>query len=142
MGYRSSELLAQPYFLPETMRNWRRSVAQRIVEVMDFAHFGVKGVYLIGSAERETDGVGSDIDLIVHVKNGPEQQAQLQQWFSGWNGALCHMYALLSGYQTDILLDVHYVGPEEIRTNSSFATRMCSVYEPPELLWADSDNGG
>ena len=124
------------YNLFEDTLSWRRYIAGKLAEEMDYALFGVKDIYLIGSVESGETGIGSDIDLIIYTQNTREQNQLLQVWLDAWNKSLCHFNYLLTGLKTECMLDVHLVDDHDIIKNTSFAARIFSVYEPVELLRA------
>ncbi len=114
---------------------WRKYMANQIAMEMDFAAFGVKGVYLFGSTDEETAGMGSDIDLLIHVVGDEAQRAALTQWLEGWSLALAKTNYLRTGCTTDGgLLDVHLVSEEDIRRRDSFALKIHSVMDPATPL--------
>jgi len=47
---------------------WRYEFVNIIAEKMDMERFGVKALYLIGSAKNATAGPASDIDLLIHFE--------------------------------------------------------------------------
>lgn len=120
--------------LCQNTTDWRRYIARELAQSLDADRFGVKGIYLFGSTESGNTGIGSDIDLIIHVDSSPTQRALLLQWLDGWNEALCRFNYLLTGFQTVRMLDVHLVDQTDINRRSSFATRLFSPYEPVEAL--------
>lgn len=113
---------------------WRKYMATGLANEMDFEIFGVKGVYLFGSTDTESAGVGSDIDLIIHVNNTEEQMTLLEQWLDGWSKALARINYLRTGYAAESLLDLHYVTDEDIKNQGIFATRIHSITDPATPL--------
>ncbi len=114
---------------------WRKYMANQIAEEMDFDQFGVKGVYLFGSTDEETAGIGSDIDLLVHVEGNDSQMAALSKWLEGWSLALAKINYLRTGSSSrGGLLDVHFITDEDIKKQDSFAIKIHSVVDPATPL--------
>ncbi len=113
---------------------WRLRFAERIAASLDPARFGVKAMYVIGSAKNATSGPASDIDLIVHVRGTAEQQSALEGWLEGWSLALSEMNWLRTGYRTEGLLDVHYVTDEDFAKGSSYAVKVGAVTDAAREL--------
>jgi hypothetical protein len=113
---------------------WRFRMATRIASLLDAQRYGVVALYLFGSTKNATAGPGSDIDLLVHFRGGPEQREELRLWFAGWGQALAEMNFLRTGYRTDSLLEVHFVGDDEIDRHGSFATRIDAITDPARPL--------
>lgn len=113
---------------------WRRHMAERIAAQVDPQRFGVAAVYLCGSTESGAAGGGSDIDLIIHVHNTPEQQRELERWLEGWGRCLSEMNFLRTGYRTENLLDVHYVSDDDIARQSSFAAKINAITDAARPL--------
>ncbi|MEA1959922.1 MAG: PEP/pyruvate-binding domain-containing protein [Bacillota bacterium] len=109
---------------------WRYYMAECIADRLDMKHFGVKGIYVIGSTNNGTAGPGSDIDLLIHFTGGPQQREDLLQWLAGWSQCLAEMNYLKTGYATDGLLDLHLVTDEDIARKSSFAIKIGSITDP------------
>jgi hypothetical protein len=49
---------------------------------------------------------------------------------SGWSSALSEMNYLKTGYQSEGLLDIHYVTDRDIENGDSYAIKISSVYDP------------
>lgn len=113
---------------------WRQYMAQKIADCMDMECFGVKGVYLFGSTNTGATGIGSDIDLLIHVDGSDKQRENLKQWLDGWSHALARINFLQTGYDTDNLLDVHFVTDKDIESGDSFAIKIYSATDPASLL--------
>lgn len=114
--------------------HWRKYMANELASEMDFERYGVKGIYLFGSTDTETAGMGSDIDLIIHINGSAEQTKDLTQWLNGWSKALAKINYLRTGYMAQELLDVHYVTDEDIENKQSYAERIHSITEPVTAL--------
>lgn len=106
---------------------WRMRFAERIGACLDPARFGVKALYVIGSAKNGTSGPGSDIDLLVHLDGTPDQRRALAEWFEGWSLSLAEMNYLRTGYRSDGLLDVHYLTDEDFARRSSWALKVGAI---------------
>lgn len=114
---------------------WRHYMAQKIAEGMDMERFGVKGVYLFGSTDTGSTGIGSDIDLLVHVEDANDKvMAPFRQWLDGWSRALARINFLQTGFDAETLLDVHIITDEDIRAGNSYAIKINSPTDPATLL--------
>lgn len=113
---------------------WRLRSVQRLSQALDRERFGVVAVYVFGSTKNATAGPGSDIDVIVHVRNGVEQQRALEHWMEGWSLSLGEMNFLRTGYNVGPLLDVHYVTDEDIKQRSSYAIKIGAVTDAAREL--------
>lgn len=114
---------------------WRHYMAKQIANALDMAAFNVKGIYLFGSTNSGEAGMGSDIDLLIHVgSQSADQKLRLESWLDGWSQALASMNYLQTGYSIERLLDVHFVTDENIRKGDSFAIKINSFVDPPETL--------
>jgi len=99
---------------PEHWR-WRQRFAERIAAAIDPARFGVRSVYLFGSTELGSAGVGSDIDLIVVSGGDARQENDLRIWLEGWSLCLAEISFQLYGLPSTGLLDVRFLDPEEAK---------------------------
>ncbi|OGF25357.1 MAG: hypothetical protein A2V63_11120 [Candidatus Eisenbacteria bacterium RBG_19FT_COMBO_70_11] len=113
---------------------WRLHLAERIAANLDARRFGVKRLFLIGSAKNATSGPASDIDLLVHVDGTEDQRRALEKWFEGWSLALAETNYLRTGYRTDGLLDVHYVTDEDFERRTSYAVKVGAVTDAARPL--------
>jgi len=113
---------------------WRLRMAQQIASQLDAGRFGVKALYVFGSAKNASAGPGSDIDLLVHVEDRPEGHRDLGLWLDGWSRALAEMNYLRTGYQSDGLLDVHYVTDADIARGGSYAAKIGAVTDAARPL--------
>ena len=100
---------------PEHWR-WRQRFAERIAAAIDPVRFGVRSVYLFGSTELGSAGVGSDIDLIVVSGGDARQENDLRIWLEGWSLCLAEISFQLYGLPSTGLLDVRFLDPEEAKT--------------------------
>jgi Nucleotidyltransferase domain len=99
---------------PEHWR-WRQRFAERIAAAIDPARFGVRSVYLFGSTELGSAGVGSDIDLIVVSGGDARQEKDLRIWLEGWSLCLAEISFQLYGLPSSGLLDVRFMNPEQAK---------------------------
>jgi pyruvate, water dikinase len=113
---------------------WRGRMAERLAARLDPSLYGIKALYLIGSAKNGSAGPGSDIDLIVHFGGTEAQRTLLSRWFDGWSQALAEMNYLRTGYAAPGLLDVHYVSDEDIANRTSFAAKINAVTDGARAL--------
>ena len=60
-------------------------MAQRLAEQLDPTRFGVRALYLVGSAKNANAGPDSDIDLLVHLAPGEDGRGELEAWLEGWS---------------------------------------------------------
>ena len=120
---------------------WRQRMADRIAADLDPAEFGVKALYIFGSTKNWSAGPSSDIDLLVHIDSTEQQRACLESWFRGWGVSLAEMNFLRTGYQSDNLLDIHYVTDEDIEKRNSYASKINAVTDAARLLSRRGTNG-
>lgn len=113
---------------------WRLRMAQQIAAQLDAERFGVKAVYVFGSAKNASAGPGSDIDLLVHLVGGHEGHRELELWMEGWSRALAETNFLRTGYRSDGLLDVHYVTDADIARGESYAAKINAVTDAARQL--------
>ena len=103
---------------------WRMAMAQKIASELDGERFGVRAVYVYGSAKNATAGPASDIDLLVHVVGTEDQRRELELWLEGWSLCLAQINHLRTGYPSEGLLDVRYVTDEDIASRTSYAVKI------------------
>ncbi|MEW6073266.1 MAG: PEP/pyruvate-binding domain-containing protein [Planctomycetota bacterium] len=113
---------------------WRQRMAERIAAVLDPVRFGVKGLYVFGSTKNATAAPKSDLDLIVHFCGDAQQRRDLETWLEGWSLSLAENNYFRTGYHTDGLLDVHFVTDEDIRTQTSFASKIGAITDAARRL--------
>ncbi|MFV0399225.1 MAG: PEP/pyruvate-binding domain-containing protein [Oscillospiraceae bacterium] len=113
---------------------WRHYMAQQIADTADMEGLGIKGVYLFGSTNTGSTGMGSDIDLLLYFDGDSGQRVLLEQWLDGWSRALAKINFLHTGYNTDRLLDFHIVTDGDIASGDSFAIRINSALDPATPL--------
>jgi len=106
---------------------WRMIIAEHMCEYLDFHHFGIQGIYLIGSTKDATAGPKSDINLIIHFKTEIQNKSELDAWFEGWSLAISEMNYLRTGIKSEGLLDVHFITDEDIKNKNTYALKIASV---------------
>jgi hypothetical protein len=109
-------------------------MAEQIARHVDAACFGIKAMYVFGSAKNATAGPASNINLIVHDHGDPEQRRLLSTWLEGWSHALAETNYLRTGYKRDGLLDVHYVSDRDIVEQTSYAAKIGAVTDAARPL--------
>jgi len=110
-------------------------MAQRIASSLDAGRFGVKAAYVFGSTKNGTAGAASDIDLLLHVEDGDdEQRTALDAWLDGWSQALAEANYLRTGYRTEGLLDVHCVTDADVARGDSYASKIGAVTDAARPL--------
>ena len=127
-------------FFTEQHWNWRYRMAKCLADTLDFARFGIKRIFIIGSSNNGTAGPGSDIDLLIHIGGTEEQKRQLLLVLEGWSACLAEINHIKTGYICDGLLDVHFVTDEDIRNKTAFAVMIGSVTDPASLLRAADED--
>jgi pyruvate, water dikinase len=120
--------------LTEEHWRWRLRMAEYLAAQLDGERFGVKALYIFGSTKNATAGPGSDIDLLVHVDGDVEQRHALEAWLEGWSLCLSEMNYLRTGYETEGLLDVHYVTDADITVRTSWASKIGAITDPARPL--------
>jgi len=119
---------------PEDHWRWRLRMAERIAAELDPGRFGVKDIYVFGSTKNASAGPGSDIDLILHL-DGPERsRRELELWLEGWSRCLAEVNYLRTGYQSDGLLDVHFVTDQDLADKTSYAAKIGAVTDAARPL--------
>ncbi|MBI4881817.1 MAG: nucleotidyltransferase domain-containing protein [Planctomycetes bacterium] len=103
---------------------WRLRMAERIAAGLDPARFGVKGMYVFGSAKNGSAGPASDLDLLVHVGGGESGRRDLALWLEGWSRSLAEVNYLRTGCRLEGLLDVQYVTDEDIAQGTGYAVKI------------------
>jgi len=113
---------------------WRLRMAKHIAEYIDPKHFGIEAMYIFGSTKNAIAGPASDIDLLVHFNGNDEQKKDVKSWFDGWSLCLSEINYLKTGYQTDGLLDVHFITDEDIKNKNSYAIKIKAVTDAARPL--------
>jgi hypothetical protein len=75
----------------------------------------VRSVYLFGSTELGSAGVGSDIDLIVVRGGDANQEKDLRIWLEGWSLCFAEISFQVLGLPSSGLLDVRFMDPEQAK---------------------------
>ncbi len=100
---------------------WRLRLAEQIAFHCPAGRWGVKAMYLFGSAADGTAGPSSDIDLLVLFQGRAQQRKDLELWLQGWSLSLAEMNYLRTGYHSEGLLDIHIVTPDEMAAGKGLA---------------------
>jgi hypothetical protein len=120
---------------PEDHWRWRLRMAQRIAALLDAERYGVKAAYVFGSTKNGTAGPASDIDLLLHVGGDDDRRRELALWLDGWSRSLAEANYLRTGYQSEGLLDVHYVTDADIASGTNpFAAKIGAVTDAARAL--------
>jgi pyruvate,water dikinase len=119
---------------PKQYWRWRFRMAERMVRALDAEAFGVEAVYLYGSVKNGTAGPGSDIDLLVHVRDEGCRREKLEAWFEGWGQALAEMNYSRTGVMVPRLLDVTYLTDADIARGEGLAARINAPTDPARRL--------
>jgi hypothetical protein len=109
----------------------RLRLAEQVALHCEAKRWGVKALFVFGSAVSGTAGPDSKLHLLVHFQGRPQQRKELDTWLRGWSLALAEMNHLKTGIRTDGLLDVHFAGGDQIIDKSSAAA---IVNVPPEAI--------
>jgi hypothetical protein len=123
------------YYESDEHWKWRYHVSEKIANMMDMERFGVEAIYLIGSTKNGKAGPGSDIDLMVHFRGNPGQEAELKAWMEGWGLGLSELNFFKTGYVTSgSLIDFHLITDDDIRNKTSYAAMIGSSENSARLL--------
>jgi len=109
---------------------WRMHMAERIAAEIDPARYGVIGMYLIGSTKNASANAASDINLLIHFKGNSRQKEELVTWLNGWSLSLAEINYMRTGYQSDGLLDVHFISDQEIADKTGYAAKIDAATDP------------
>jgi pyruvate, water dikinase len=129
-----TSLTGVPLHQSEDHWSWRVRMAERIAANLDAARFGVKAMYLIGSAKNANAGPKSDIDLLIHHDCSEEQRQALTLWLDGWNLCLCEINFSRTGYRIEHMLDLHFITDDDVERKTSFAVKINAVSDAARLL--------
>jgi pyruvate, water dikinase len=129
-----TSLTGVPLHHSEDHWSWRVRMAERIAANVDAQRFGVKAMYVIGSAKNATAGPKSDIDLLIHHEASEEQTQCLSLWLDGWNQCLCEINFSRTGYRVEQMLDAHFITDDDIEKKSSFAVKINAVSDGARQL--------
>jgi hypothetical protein len=110
---------------------WRLRLAEQIAARCEAKRWGVKAMFVFGSAVTGTAGPDSQIHLLVQFQGRPQQRRELETWFHGWSMALAEMNHLRTGIRAEGLLDVHFASGTKVLDRTSAAAL---VNYPPEAV--------
>lgn len=113
---------------------WRLRMAEAVAASLEEKAFGLRALYVFGSAKNATAGPESDLDLIVHFVGTPEQRERLLDWLDGWSICLAELNRLRTGHRSEGILDVHWVSDEDIRRGTCFAAKIGAITDPARRL--------
>ena len=116
----------------EDHSGWRFHMAEKIASSLEAEKYGVKGIYIFGSAKNGTAGPGSGIDLIVHTSG--EHEKDLSLWFQGWSLCLSELNFLRTGHETEGLLDIYMITDEDIKEGKGVAVKIGAVTDAAKPL--------
>jgi hypothetical protein len=119
---------------PEDHSRWRLAMAERIAAETETARFGVKGLWVFGSAKNGTARAGSDLDLLIHVDGDREHSRALATWLEGWSACLAEINYMKTGVRLQGLLDVHYLTDEDVRRGTGYASKIHAVTDAARPL--------
>jgi len=114
--------------------SWRMQMAEAITAHMDPGRFGVAGFYVFGSTKNANAGLQSDIDLLIHFRGTDSQHKELLTWLEGWSLCLSEINYMLTGLETDGLLDIHIITDEDIEKRTSYAVKIGAITDPARPL--------
>jgi pyruvate,water dikinase len=107
----------------------RLRLAEQVALHCESKRWGVKAMFVFGSAVSGTAGPDSKLHLLVHFQGRPQQRKELDTWLRGWSLALAEMNHLKTGIRTDGLLDVRFAEGDQAVDRTSAAAL---VNVPPE----------
>jgi hypothetical protein len=109
-------------------------MAEKIAAGLDGDRFGVKSLYVFGSVKNATASPSSDINLLIHDEGVDRKREELDLWLDGWSRSLAETNFLRTGYQSEGLLDVHYVTDEDIEKRTNCAVKIGAVTDAARPL--------
>jgi hypothetical protein len=113
LEWKQRELGGERVGAPPDHWRWRQRFAERLAASVDPWRFGVEGIYLYGSTELGTAGVGSDIDLLVVFGGDERQRRDLVHWLEGWSLCLAEVSFQVYGLPSPGLLNAKIISPAE-----------------------------
>jgi len=125
---------ALTYLAPDDHSKWRVHMAEQIAWQMEAARWGVKAVYLAGSANAGTAGPGSDIDLLIHFHGSAKQRKEMELWLQGWSMSLAEMNRLRTGLGSSGLLDVNFLSDDDVAKGRGEAAKIRAAEDPAREL--------
>ena len=120
--------------LPEDHSRWRLMMAERIAADSEPSRFGVRGMWVFGSAKNGTARAASDLDLLIHVDGDRERGRALSAWLDGWSACLAEINELKTGVKLQGLLDVYYLTDEDVRRGTGLAAKIHAVTDAARPL--------
>lgn len=114
--------------------HWRLRMAEQLAGRIEPGRRGVKGLWLVGSARHGTATAASDIDVILHFSGSAVLRWDLENWLDGWSRALAEMNYLRTGVRLSGLLDVHWVGDQEVEARTGFAAKIHAATDAAQQL--------
>lgn len=112
---------------------WRYAMIEQVAATLDPTHFSLQAFYIIGSTKQAKAGPGSDIDIIIHIKQGAQTES-LSDWFNEWSGFLDELNWFRTGIRTHRFLDVHYITDQDIEEQTSWASKINAISDPAREL--------
>jgi len=109
-------------------------MAEALAAQIDPVRYGVVAIYVFGSTKNATAGPESDIDILIHFRGTESQRLELTTWLQGWSVCLSEINYLLTGHQTNGLLDIHIITDLDIRNRTSFAVKIGAVTDAARPL--------
>ncbi|MBN2789049.1 MAG: nucleotidyltransferase domain-containing protein [Candidatus Delongbacteria bacterium] len=116
---------------------WRLRAVEKIAESLDAKRFGVKELYIFGSAKNATSRPDSDIDILIHFIGNKVQKEGLLIWLDAWNTSLGYYNFLNTGYKLENILDIHIINNDDIKTKSSYAMKISAVSDAARPLFVN-----
>ncbi len=113
---------------------WRLKMAEKIAANIKPDRFDVKAMYVFGSTKNATAGPCSDIDLLIHIGEDKLKHRKLKSWLEGWSLCLGEINCLRTGYETEELLDVHFITDHDIKMRTSFASKIGAISDAAKKL--------
>ncbi len=130
---------ALAYLEPSDHDQWRRKKVEQMASELDPEVYGIKDLYLVGSAKDGSAGPESDIDLIVHYDGSEEEKDKLKNFFDRWSQRLDEENEKRIGKRTGGLLDVHYITDEDLDKGTSWASHITSRYKSARKISIGKD---
>jgi hypothetical protein len=115
LEWKQRELGGERLGAPPDHWRWRQRFAEKLAASVEPARFGVEAIYLYGSTELGTAGVGSDIDLLVVFRGDERKRRDLELWLEGWSLCLAEVSFELYGLPSYGLLNARLLEPEHAR---------------------------
>jgi hypothetical protein len=118
----------------EDHARWRVRMAERIAASCDTERFGVRAMFVVGSAKNGNAREDSDLDLVVHVDGHPERIDALRAWLDGWSLCLDELNFARTGVRRGGLLDVTLVTDDDLERRAGVASKIGAVTDPAREL--------